>query len=104
MNMSQPDVSIRQMSKRFSLDEQVFIKSEVARLLDGGIIRKSYSSWRSQVEVIKNPFDWKLAINYSQTINKRFQDGVVDMDGIDKTLEGLKNYKFFARLNFRDWH
>ena len=104
MNMSQPDVSIRQMSKRFSLDEQVFIKSEVARLLDGGIIRKRYSSWRSHVEVIKNPFNWKLAINYSQTINKRFHDGVVDMDGIDKTLDGFKNYKFIARLNFRDCH
>ena len=26
------------------------------------------------------------------------------MNGINETIEGLKNYKYFARIDFRKWH
>jgi len=102
--MQNPHKPIKQLSKRFSTDEQAFIKTEVDRLLKAGKIRKSFSAWRSQVEVIKGQDKWEMAINYTQTVNKRFQDDIIKMDGIDETVEGLKNYKYFARINFRDWH
>ena len=86
-NLTRPNEPIKQASKRFSLDEKSFIKKEVAQLLKKGIIRKSHSSWRSQIEVTKNPLSWKLRVNYAQTVNKRFQDGVVEMKGIDQTLD-----------------
>ena len=99
-----PDLPIRQVAKKYSIDEKSFIETEVDQWLKQGLIRKSHSSWRSQVEVVKDPQKWHFKVNYSQTINKRFSNGIVEMTNIKQNLEKLKNYKFFARLNFQEWY
>ena len=49
-----------------------FIKEEISRLFEDGIIKPSHSSWRSRVLITKYKNHKKrLVIDYSQTI-KRF--------------------------------
>ena len=58
-----PVLPIRQVAKKYSIDEKSFIATEVDRLLKEGLIRKSHSSWRSQVEVVKDPQRWHFKVN-----------------------------------------
>ena len=58
-------------SRRYSHDDLAFIDKEVQRLLKEGIIEPSRSLWRAQVVVTKDENHKKrMAIDYSQTINK----------------------------------
>ena len=86
------------------MEEQEFIRLKIKRLLDIGQIRKSYSTWRSQIEVVKDQGKWKMLVNYTQTVNKQIQDGVIGMEGFEESINKLKDYKFYARVNFKDWH
>ena len=57
--------------RKYSHEDQDFIKNETNRLLAEGIIEPSDSPWRAQVVVTKNERHKKrLVIDYSQTINK----------------------------------
>ena len=84
-----PNQPIKQGGKRHSSDEKGFISTEIKRMLKQGIIRKSHSSWRSQVEVIKGQQNWEFKINYAQTINKRFSKGIMKSEGAFKSLKKL---------------
>jgi hypothetical protein len=58
-------------SRRYSQEDLFFIDDEVERLLKEGIIESSKSPWRAQVVVTKDENHKKrMAIDYSQTINK----------------------------------
>ena len=58
-------------SRRYSQEDSTFIDEEVKRLLKEGIIEPSLSPWRAQVVVTKDENHRKrLAIDYSQTINR----------------------------------
>ena len=58
-------------SRRYSQEGSEFIDREVTRLLDKGIVEPSHSQWRAQVVVTKNEnHNKRLAIDYSQTINR----------------------------------
>nr|XP_039266307.1 uncharacterized protein LOC120341813 [Styela clava] len=58
-------------SRRYSHEDRLFIRDEVARLQREGIIETCLSPWRAQVVVVKAENRKKrLAIDYSQTINK----------------------------------
>ncbi|XP_068211794.1 uncharacterized protein [Palaemon carinicauda] len=60
-------------SRRFSQDDQLFVKDQISHLLSEGIIEPSISPWRAQVVVVKDPLDRhkkRLCIDYSQTINQ----------------------------------
>jgi len=66
-----PDLPIRAPSRRYSLDDRIFIKNEVKRLLHEGKIQPSNSSWRSQPFVVresgKKP---RMVVDYAQTVNR----------------------------------
>ncbi|XP_072401065.1 uncharacterized protein [Diabrotica undecimpunctata] len=53
-------------SRRHSAEDQIFIKNEVKKLLNDGIIEESQSPWRAQVLITKNETHKKrLVIDYS---------------------------------------
>ena len=97
-----PNLPIKLDGKKYSVDEKFFIATEVDRMLKQGLIRKSHSSWRSQVEVVKSPQNWQFKVNYSQTINKRFSNGIVEMTRIQQSLEKLKPLNSWLDSTFRD--
>jgi len=62
--------SIAAKSRRYSQEDQYFIKSETNQMLAKGIIKPSDFPWRAQVVVTKNEHHKKrLVIDYSQIIN-----------------------------------
>lgn len=58
-------------SRRYSQEDSGFISKEIDRLLQEGIIEPIQSPWRAQVVVTKDEnYKKRLAIDYSQTINR----------------------------------
>ena len=58
-------------SKRFNLEDQKFIQSEIKKLLNENIIEPSVSPWRAQVLIADDGQHKKrMVIDYSRTINK----------------------------------
>ena len=58
-------------SRRYSKEDETFIKEEVMKLLKEGVIEPSNSSWRAQVLITKDERRKKrMVIDYSQTDRK----------------------------------
>ena len=57
-------------SRRFSLQDKAYIKTEIQRLLDNGVIEPSKSPWRAQVLVDRKHGKPRLCIDYSRTVNR----------------------------------
>lgn len=79
-----------------------FIHKEVQRLLQKGIIEQSNSPWRAQVVVVKNESRKKrLAIDYSETINKFTQLDAYPLPRIDATVNKIAQYRVFSTIDLR---
>lgn len=89
-------------SRRYSADDREFISGEVDRLLSDGIIEKSKSPWRAQVVVVKSEARKKrLAVDYSQTINKFTLLDSYPLPRIDDTVNKIAQYKVFSKIDLR---
>ena len=74
-------------SRRYSQDDLTVIGNEVERLLKEGIIEPSQSPWRAQVVITKDENHKKrLAIDYSQTINRFTQLDAFPLPRISDTV------------------
>ena len=86
-------------SHRYNRKNSDFIKSEVIRLLDGGIIEPAKSPWRAQVLVVYQANGKKrLCVDYSVTIN-----GYTYLDGyhlprIDEVINKVAQDTFNSSL------
>ena len=89
-------------SRRFSLSDRKFIEFETQRLLKEGIIEPSNSPWRAQVVVTKDDNHKKrLAIDYSETINRfTLLDGY-PLPRIDDTVNKIAQYRVFSTIDLR---
>lgn len=89
-------------SRRYSPDDRKFIEKETQRLLKEGIIEPSNSPWRAQVVVVKDENHKKrLAIDYSETINKfTLLDGY-PLPRIDDTVIKIAQYSVFSTIDLR---
>ena len=89
-------------SRRYCADDRAFIEKEVERLLKEGIIEPSTSPWRAQVVVVRNKSRKKrLAIDYSETINKfTLLDGY-PLPRIDDTVNKIAQYRVFSTIDLR---
>lgn len=89
-------------SRRYCTDDRAFIEKEVERLLKEGIIETSTSPWRAQVVVVRNKSRKKrLAIDYSETINKfTLLDGY-PLPRIDETVNKIAQYRVFSTIDLR---
>ncbi|KAI3378314.1 hypothetical protein SNEBB_002033 [Seison nebaliae] len=89
-------------SRRYSFDDRRFIENETRRLLSEGIIEPSLSPWRAQVVVTKDETHKKrLAIDYSETINKfTLLDGY-PLPRIDDTVNKIAQYRVFSTIDLK---
>ena len=89
-------------SRRYCLEDRTFIEKEVQRLLKEGIIEQSTSPWRAQVVVVKDETRKKrLAIDYSETVNKfTLLDGY-PLPRIDDTVNKIAQYRVFSTIDLK---
>jgi len=89
-------------SRRYNLSDRKFIEFETQRLLKEGIIEPSNSPWRAQVVVTKDDNHKKrLAIDYSETINRfTLLDGY-SLPRIDDTVNKIAHYRVFSTIDLR---
>ena len=89
-------------SRRYSSEDRHFIEAETQRLLEEGIIEESNSSWRAQVVVVKSETRKKrLAIDYSQTINKFTLLDAFPLPRINDTVNQIAKYRVFSTIDLR---
>jgi RNase H-like domain found in reverse transcriptase/Integrase core domain/Reverse transcriptase (RNA-dependent DNA polymerase)/Aspartyl protease len=93
---------IASKSRRYSLDDRKFIENETCRLLREGIIEPSNSPWRAQVVVTKDENHKKrLAIDYSDTVNRfTLLDGY-PLPRIDETVNKIAQYRVYSSIDMR---
>ena len=96
---SSPDCKpIATKSRKYSYEDQDFIKNKTNRLLAEGIIEPNDSPWRAQGMVTKNKRHKKgLVIDYSQTINKYTNLDAYPLPNIEETVNKISKYRVFSR-------
>ena len=89
-------------SRRYSQEDSIFIDEEVKRLLKEGIIEPSLSPWRAEVVVTKDENHKKrLAINYSQTINRFTLLDAVPLPRISNLVNKIAQYRVFITIDLQ---
>ena len=89
-------------SKRFNLEDQKFIRSEIKKLLDENIIEPSTSPWRPQVLIADDGRHKKrMVIHYSRTINKFTFLDAFPLPRIDDQVNMIANGKVFSTLDLK---
>nr|XP_039262013.1 uncharacterized protein LOC120338143 [Styela clava] len=87
-------------SRRYSHEDRLFIRDEVARLQREGIIETCLSPWRAQVVVVKAENRKKrLAIDYSQTINKFTLLDAFPLPNISELVNEIAQYRVFSTVD-----
>ena len=85
-------------SCRYSKEDLKFIDGEIERLLKEGIIEPN----KSQVVVTKdNNHKKRLAIDYSQTVNRFTQLDAFPLPRINDLVNGIAQYRVFSTINLR---
>ena len=93
---------IASKSRRYSREDSAFIDEEVKRLLKEGIIEPSLSPWRAQVVVTKDENHRKrLAIDYSQTINRFTLLDAFPLPRITDMVNKIAQYRVFSTIDLR---
>ena len=90
-------------SRKYSNSDKEFIREEVQRLLSEGIIEKSTSPWRAQCVVVTREGSSKkrLAIDYSQTINKFTRLDAYPVPNLTDLVNTIATYKVFSTVDLR---
>ena len=88
-------------SRRFGASERQFIEEETQRLLREGVIEPSNSPWRAQVVVVNNRSKRRLAIDYSQTINKFTFLDAYPLPRISEFVNRIACYRFFSTIDLK---
>ena len=89
--------------RNYSAVDRKFIDNEVRRMLKEGIIEQSTSPWRAQVVVTRETANHKkrLAIDYSETINRfTLLDGY-PLPRIEDTVNNIAQVKVFSMIDLR---
>ncbi|XP_069768376.1 uncharacterized protein [Narcine bancroftii] len=88
-------------SRQYSYENRQFIRSEVRRLLDEGIIEPSSSPWRAQVVVVKNGEKLRMVVDYSQTINRFTLLDAYPLPRITDVVNQIAQYRIFSTIDLR---
>jgi len=89
-------------SRKYSSEDQEFIKTETNRLLAEGIIEPSDSPWRAQVVVTRNDRHKKrLVVDYSQTVNKYTNLDAYPLPNIEETVNKIAQYRVFSTIDLK---
>ena len=102
----EPDPSWRPISvksRRYSEADKRFIKQEIAKLEQQGVIKecKGPCPWRAQVLVHHGNDTQKkrLVIDYSQTINRYTKLDAYPVPRIDEMVEEISKYQYYTTLD-----
>ena len=101
-NLSPSCKPVSTKSRRHSHSDEYFIRHEVQKLLQDGIIEPSSSPWRAQVLVTTNENHKKrMVVDYSQTINRFTYLDAYPLPRIDSLIEQVACYGVFSALDLR---
>ncbi|XP_068227880.1 uncharacterized protein [Palaemon carinicauda] len=92
---------IQVKSRRYSKEDSEFIKKEVKRLLEEGIITLSHSSWSAQVVVVDQCDKKRLVIDYSQTINEFTNLIAYPVPVVTEMIEKMSTYRYFSSIDLK---
>lgn len=89
-------------SRRYSTEDESFIKEEIEKLLKDGVIEPSISPWRAQVLVTGGGQHRKrLVVDYSLTINKFTQLDAYPLPNIDSIITKIAKHNFFSQIDLK---
>ena len=77
-----------------------FIRVEVKRLLEEGIIQKSTSPWRAQVFVVRDRKP-RMVVDYSETINLFTKLDAYPLTSVETVLNSVAENHYFSRLDLK---
>ena len=90
---------IREPLRRIPHSLRKEVDTEVKRMLEGGVIRQSYSPWSSPaVMVRKRDGSWRFCVDYRK-VNETTQKDAYPLPRIDETLEALAGAQPFTTLD-----
>ena len=89
-------------SRRYNREDSDFIKSEVSRLFDAGIIEPARSPWRAQVLVVHQSNGKKrLCVDYSVTINRYTYLDAYPLPRINDVVSKVAQDTFYSSLDLK---
>lgn len=101
-NLSPNIQPIAVRSRRYTKEDADFIKEEVSKLLQDGVIEKSISPWRAQVLVAGGGAHRKrLVIDYSMTINKFTDLDAFPLPNIETVVNNVSKFKVFSQIDLK---
>ena len=96
-NLSKDVRPIATKSRHFNKYDRAFIAEQISALLQGGLIRRSYSPWRAQIVMVKGEHQKKrMCIDYSQTINLFTELDAYPLPPIEDMVNELSQYRVFS--------
>ncbi|GAA55651.1 retrovirus-related Pol polyprotein from transposon 412, partial [Clonorchis sinensis] len=89
-------------SRHHTPEDELFIQTEVDRMLTDGIIEPSNSQWRAQVLVTRiAKYNRRMVIDYSQTINRFIYLDAYPLPRMDQMIETIARYTVYSTLDLQ---
>ena len=89
-------------SRRYSLPDKLFIKNEVKKLLQEGVIEKSNSPWRAQPFVTGGGNQKRrMVVDYSETINQFTLLDAYPLPNMNDLINKIAEYKIFSTIDLK---
>src|SRR6185369_14138514 len=88
-----------QKLRRYSPEQNEFIKEEVKRMLDAGIIRESQGNWSTNVVIVeKKNGKQRLCVDY-RALNSITKEDKYPLPNIQETLDSIAGAKWFSTID-----
>lgn len=89
-------------SRQYKMDDLLFIRKEVKRLKENGVIELAETPWRAQPLVTHDERHRKrMVIDYSMTINRFTQLDAFPLPRIDVMINDISKFKKFSSLDLK---
>lgn len=94
---------IAEKTRRFTPEKIAFIKQEITKLHDNGIIEPSISPWRSQIHVTKEDghHRQRMCVDYSNTVNIHTPLDAYPMPNIHQYIDNISKFKIFSTFDLK---
>ncbi|XP_076814961.1 uncharacterized protein LOC143461082 [Clavelina lepadiformis] len=88
-------------SRRYSKPDEQFIREEINKMQDDGVIELSRSPWRAQIVVVRTEGKTRMCVDYSQTINIYTHVDAYPFPRIDDLINKLAKYSVFSKFDLK---
>jgi predicted aspartyl protease len=88
-------------SRRYSIEDEKFIATEIEQMLKDGIIEESKSPWRAQPLVVQGTHRKRLVIDFSQTINRYTFLDAYPVPSIEKVVSEVAKYDTHSTIDLK---